>query len=133
MGKYDKRLTSKGVNMTQEKDVDNMPYTPLQGDLGPLVNDMNKKLMQHSEDITRLKTQNENIFSKLDGMESKVDSIGDKIDQGNEKNERIFNQLLEHHLGIKTSDNTNKWKLITAILGGGGLLSGIAVALISLL
>lgn len=118
--------------MTHEKDVDNMPYTQLQGDLGPLVNDMNKKLMQHTEDITRLKTQNENIFSKLDGMESKVDGIGNKIDQGNEKNERIFNQLLDHHLGIKQSDNVNKWKLITAILGGGGLLSGIAVALISL-
>lgn len=119
--------------MTHEKDVEDMPYTQLQGDLGPLVNDMNNKLIKHSEEITRLKTQNENIFSKLDGMETKVDGIGDKIDQGNEKNERIFNQLLEHHLGIKQSDNTNKWKLLTAILGGGGLISGIAIALISLL
>ncbi len=119
--------------MTHEKDVEDMPYTQLQGDLGPLVNDMNKELMQHSKDITRLKTQNENIFSKLNSMESKVDDIGDKIDKGNEKNETIFNQLLEHHLGIKKSDNTNKWKLLTAILGGGGLISGIAIALISLL
>ncbi len=118
--------------MTHEKDVEDMPHAQLQGDLGPLVNNMNSKLMQHSEEITRLKTQNENIFSKLDGMESKVDSIGNKIDQGNEKNEKIFNQLLDHHLGIKQSDNANKWKLLTAILGGGGLISGIAIALISI-
>jgi peptidoglycan hydrolase CwlO-like protein len=118
--------------MSKDKELDDMSYTQLQGDLGPLVNDMNNKLMQHTQDITRLKTQNENIFAKLDGMESKVDSIGDKIDQGNEKNEKIFNQLLEHHLGIKQSDNANKWKLLTAILGGGGLISGIAIALISL-
>lgn len=119
--------------MTHEKDVESVAYTQLQGDLGPLVNDMNNKLIKHSEEITRLKTQNENIFAKLDGMESKVDSIGDKIDQGNEKNEKIFNQLLEHHLGIKQSDNTNKWKLLTAVLGGGGLLSGIAIALFNIL
>src|SRR5690625_7223708 len=66
-------------------------------------------------------------------MESKVDSIGDKIDQGNEKNEKIFNQLLEHHLGIKQSDNTNKWKLLSAVFGGGGLLSGIAIDLFNII
>src|SRR5699024_12715647 len=114
-------------------EVEEMPYEQRQGDLGSLVNTMNSKLVQDCEEITRRKTQNENIFSKIDGMESKVDSIGNKIDQGNEKNEKIFNQLLDHHLGIKQSDNTNKWKLLTAVLGGGGLLSGIAIALFNIL
>ena len=117
--------------MTHEKDVDNMP-TQLQGDLGPIINDINGKVMQHAEQIARLETQNETIFTKLNSMENKVDGIGDKIDKGNEKNEKIFNKLLSHHLDIKTSDNTNKWKLLTAILGGGGLISGIAIAWISL-
>lgn len=117
--------------MPVEKDVENVPYTnQIQGDLGPLVNDMNNKLMQHTEEITRLKTQNENIFAKLDGMESKVDSIGDKIDQGNQKNEKIFNQLLEHHLGIKQSDNANKWKAIITGVGAGGIFTTAIGALI---
>src|SRR5690625_3582729 len=119
--------------MTHEKDVESVADTQLKGDLDPLDNDMNNKLIKHSEEITRLKTQNENIFSKLDGMETKVDSIGDKIDQGNEKNERIFNQLLEHHLGIKKSNNSNKWKTIIAGIGAGGVITTAIAGIVALI
>ena len=116
--------------MTNEEEVNDMP-TQVHGDLGPIINDINNKVTSHAEKITRLETQNENIFTKLESMETKVDGIGSKIDESNEKNEQIFNKLLEHHLGIETSNNTNRWKFLITGVGAGGVITGVVAALLN--
>lgn len=42
-------------------------------------------------------------------------------DQQKEQRE-LFQQLMQHTLGIKATNNNKKWELVLAIFGGGGFL-----------
>lgn len=97
-----------------------------------IVQDHEKRILaleQHygevKKEMTAIQTSQLEIKGVLlkEGQENR-----ELINKQREEQDKLFQQLISHTLGIRSNNNNKKWELLLAVFGGGGLVAG-AIAL----
>lgn len=79
----------------------------------------------HEQRITSLEVTTSTINRDFADMRKRFDDVESKIEKGNEaqskKLEVIDKRLMDEFFNKKTTNRDNKWKLLIAVVGGGGI------------
>lgn len=79
----------------------------------------------HEQRITSLEVTTSTINRDFEDMRKRFDDVEGKIEKGNEdqskKLEVIDKRLMDEFFNKKNTNRDNKWKLILAVVGGGGV------------
>src|SRR5699024_5312820 len=79
----------------------------------------------HEQRITSLEVTTSTINRDFEDMRKRFDDVEGKIEKGNEdqskKLEIIDKRLMDEFFNKKNTNRDNKWKLILAVVGGGGV------------
>lgn len=85
-----------------------------------------RKLSDHERRLAQQEAMTHNLFSKMDNIEKSVR-------QSTDKQEKLFNQLVDHHLSTDKMKLSGRNKIILAIVGSGGLGGIVAYGLFQLI
>ncbi len=100
---------------------------------------MESIVQDHEKRILALEQNYSEVKKEMTAVQtSQLEIKGVLLKEGQEQKElinkqrveqdKLFQQLIGHTLGIKQNNNNKKWELILAVLGGGGFVYGIIEA-----
>lgn len=97
------------------------------------VKDMEKIVQDHENRITELEKNYSEVkreIAVVQASQSKIENMiyrqnteqRELIDHHQKEQNKMFSTLLTHTLGIKKENHKQKWQLIGALFGGGGVV-----------
>ncbi|AKG05512.1 hypothetical protein AAV35_012610 [Salimicrobium jeotgali] len=80
----------------------------------------------HERRITTLENTFTTFSSKVDGVEKTIKDQGDK-------QEKLLNNLIDHHLSTKKMRISKFWQVILNLTGAGSIVTGLIYAITQLI
>ena len=83
--------------------------------------EMERIVQDHERRIADLEKNHSEIRNEIRLIQGSQYKIENTVLNESKEQKDLLNKLVDHHLGMKTSNNSNRWKFAIALVSGGGL------------